>query len=135
MLWDDCEHIKLESVIEDDISSIIGDPAKIQLAVIYLLMNAEEAVADQKDKRVRVHVKDTPEGPLVEVWNAGPPIPEYLHDAIFEKHHTDKESHHLGLGLPAARAISALHDGSVTYDEKRGFQMLLQRENSLQELI
>jgi len=125
------ERIQFESEIEPGLPSIAIDVPKVQLALIYLLMNAQEALTDAGTKRVKLRARAADQGVVFEVWNSAPPIPPSLAEQIFEPLVTTKEGHHLGMGLAAVREIAALHDGSIHYDPARGFVMYLPRENGL----
>ena len=123
--------IKLETKLDDELPSIMVDPPKLVQALLYLLINAEEAVAGTDRPLVRVHVRDTGQAVEFRVWDSGPPIPEEERERIFRPFFTTKDTDHLGLGLPYARAVARLHDGELSYDPDRGFALHLPKENHL----
>ena len=129
------DQVDLSVDIEENLASVLGDGAKVQLALTHLLMNAREALAGVADKQVRLGLRGVEGGVEFTVWNSGPPIPEARRDAIFAPFTTSKTGIHLGLGLPVVRDIAELHGGSVAYDAERGFVLYLARANSLDKLL
>ena len=123
--------IAVELQIEADLPSIVGDTPKLQLAIMYLLLNAQEALekSDASGRLLRVSVRNGEEGAEIEIWNSGSPVPEDLRESMFSPFTTTKPAPHLGLGLFMARGIAEQHDGSLTYDPERGFILYIAREN------
>ncbi len=100
--------------------TIMAHAQKLQMALLYLLANALEAVADSKDAKVRVTLATQTDFVSISIWNSGPPVPEADRERIFEPFFTTKGTGHLGLGLTLARNIALDHNGSLTYDETEG---------------
>lgn len=80
-----------------------------------LIRNAVQALKehddDTKELRVKIH-KDNAHY-FFEVTNSGPPIPEALHESIFEKGFSTKEGRGRGLGLFIVQRIAEKHKGRV----------------------
>lgn len=122
--------IAQERDIAPGLPSILADMPKLQMAVTYLLLNAQESLeASQAPKRVRVRVYAADGGVAVSVWDSGPIVPEDQRDRVFEPFFTTKTTPHLGLGLTMARHIAEMHDGSVSYSPQEGFVLFLPYEN------
>jgi two-component system C4-dicarboxylate transport sensor histidine kinase DctB len=82
--------------------------------VLNLLVNAEEALTDERERRLHLSVELS--GPVVRcrVADTGPGVPEDLRARIFEPFFSTRLSeHNVGLGLTAAAAIALAHDGTV----------------------
>lgn len=128
------ERITLEAEIGEGLASIAADVPKLQLAVTYLLFNAQEALEGAPaPKRIRVTVQNQEGGIAIGVWNSGAAIPPEVAQRMFEPFITTKPAPHVGLGLAAVREIAELHRGTISYDEDRGFTMSLPFENGLSE--
>lgn len=123
--------IEVELQIEANLPSIVCDTPKLQLAIMYLLLNAQEALedSDASPRVLRVGIRNCAEGVEIEVWNNGSPVPEDFRESMFTPLTTTKPAPHLGLGLFMARGIAEQHDGSLTYDPERGFVLYVRREN------
>lgn len=128
--------IQFEVICEDTIPSIMADPPKLQLALIYLLFNAYEALSGCEKKRIRFSVEKTDTGVCFIVWNSGP---EMTHHEIIDKPElfqtTKKSGPHLGLGLKAVRNIVELHDGTLAYDPQKGFSLEIPCRSRLKNLM
>ena len=123
--------IHFESDIHEDLPTMMVDAANLKLALSALLVNMQEALTDQKDRQARLCARINDPKLVLEVWNAGPVIPEAIRDRIFEPLFTTKTGPHLGLGLPIARRIAENHDGALEYDPERGFLLTLPIERAL----
>jgi len=130
------EHIQVETHAEERLPTIVVDRPKALLALIHLVMNAQEALAGASDpKTIRLTVKRHEAGVVFEVWNSGPPLDEAGLEVAFEPFHGTKDGHHLGYGLSAARQVAVLHEGSLSYDPGRGFILYFPSRNSLISLV
>lgn len=124
------KRIKLETRLEEPVPSIIGDAAKLQLALLYLVFNAEEAVAELPERLIRVSAYAMPGGVAAAVWNSGPPFSPEMQQQLFTPYATAKDAPHIGLGLCAAQEIATLHGGSVSYAPDTGFVLYLPLKES-----
>ncbi len=111
----------------ENLPSLCADAARLHLALMCLLLNAEEAVADTppESRRVRLRLTDTGNGLRMTVWNTGPVIPPGDRDAVFAPFTTTKGGYHAGCGLAMARQIAEEHGGSLVYTPEEGFILLL----------
>lgn len=88
------------------------DEAQIRQALLNLIRNAADAVAEQGDGRVRLIVRHDKLGTELVVSDNGPGVPEELIDQIFEAFVSSKNSG-TGLGLALTRQIIGDHGGSI----------------------
>lgn len=97
-----------------------GAPDLIAQALDKLLDNARSFMPT--DGWLRIGVEAQPEGALLRVANAGPPLPEKLQERMFDslvslrdaKLPREGEAPHLGLGLFVVRAVAELHRGEAS---------------------
>jgi len=129
------DRVRLESQVSEDLPTIVADSPKVLLALIYLFMNAQEAVAAAETKILRFRVQREEGGVSFQVWNSGPPLADDAIAQAFEPFQGDKDGLHLGFGLHAARQIAALHEGTLTYDPDKGFVLSLPSRNKLLKMI
>lgn len=108
--------LTLESAAE--IPKLVFDPEGIHRAVLNLVTNAIDAVAERaEDRRVRVTLTYAPEAALVQiqVTDNGGGIPPELRDKIFSPFVSQKKgSKGTGLGLPVSHKIVQEHGGRIT---------------------
>lgn len=123
--------INIECVCDPSLPMLVVDAPKLELSLIYLISNAMEAALDATPRLIRVRVRTDAENVAIEVWNAGPPVPDNIRAHIFEPFFTTKDEDHLGLGLTVARDITRLHHGDLYYSPERGFVIELPREAAL----
>ncbi|MEP7301838.1 MAG: HAMP domain-containing sensor histidine kinase, partial [Caldimonas sp.] len=91
------------------------DRSRIQQLVSNLLANA--LVHGAQDRPVRVRAGIDAEALVIEVWNAGEPIPPASIDRIFApfwRHSTSARREGLGLGLHISEQIVKAHGGTLT---------------------
>ena len=82
--------------------------------VLNLLVNAEEALTDERERRLHLSVEVSRPVVRCRVADTGPGVPDDLRARIFEPFFSTRLSeHNVGLGLPAAAAIALAHDGTV----------------------
>ncbi len=115
--------IELDIEIAQGVPSIFADGPKLTTALVYLLLNAEEALEGRDEPRIHVAMEDSGADLQVYVWNSGPVIPEQERGRIFEPFYTTKQGLHVGLGLTFARTIAEAHKGSLIYDPESGFKL------------
>lgn len=113
--------IETEFDLDEALPSIIGDVSRMRLAVLYLVLNAEEAVRHAAVRKLSIGVHATEGAIELTFHNSGPDIEEGIREQIFDAFFTTKEGFHLGLGLGAAREIIEAHDGTLRYEPERGF--------------
>lgn len=111
--------------MDESLPSLLGDVARMRLALLYLLMNAEEAARQSLEKTVDIGVHAREDCLELTIRNSGAPIEDAIRQQMFEPFYTTKDGFHLGLGLGATLEIIAAHEGSLEYDPLRGFVVLL----------
>jgi len=112
---------------------LVGDGPKLQMAVVHLLLNAEEALETATVKELRVRLGQEGNEARIEVWDsADRPDPADC-GAMFEPFTTSKFGVHVGYGLAAVDRAAVYHGGSVTYDPERGFVLTLPLAEDLPE--
>ncbi len=121
--------IQLNAHYEPSLPSVTVNAPKVQLALLYLLLNSEEALLSETDKVREITVRTIRDGNAVAaiIHNNGAVIPESLRDQMFDVYVTTKEDNaaHIGLGLSLARRIAEQHQGSLAYDPGCGFTLRL----------
>ncbi len=108
-----------------------GDELQIRQALVNLVMNAIQALAETKEGVVRIEIADGTDGVLMRVSDNGPGIPERLRDHVFEPFFTTKPAGEgTGLGLPTSRRIASAQGGRLTLasiEEGTMFELLVPR--------
>jgi signal transduction histidine kinase len=104
---------------DDEIGALEIDGDKISEAILNLILNAVEAI-DAPQGRIEITTElDTPNRQvLVTIADDGAGIEDV--EAIFEPFYSTGKKTHTGLGLPAARKIIALHNGTIEVQSKPG---------------
>lgn len=125
--------IVVEKAYEADINVLPVDLPQLKLALLHLLLNAQQAVENAADKRVRLTVGNTPDGAYYEVWDSGDGLASENIARAFEPMTSfwPDGGDHFGLGLYAARQVAEHHGGTLTYEPKTGFRLTLLRDNGL----
>ncbi len=92
-----------------------ADPARVRQILRNLLVNADR----HGGGATRVHLRYEDGQSVVEVRDAGPPIPAAERDTIFDRYYTARRSAGLtasvGLGLTVSRELARMMGGDVTY--------------------
>jgi two-component system NtrC family sensor kinase len=122
--------IELDVKGADNLPSVAVDLPKLERALMQLLANVIEAVADAEDRRLRITLGESASGVEIVFWNSGPPVNEGDRDRIFDPFFTTKGDEHLGLGLTIARETLCGQDGDLVYEPTRGFVVTLPRSKS-----
>lgn len=115
--------VKVEESLPDDLPVVRVDLPAVQRAIIFLIVNAVEAVQDEEQRLVRCGAVASGEHVVFHFWNSGPVISEADTARIYEPFFTTKGPERLGLGLYAAREAARMHGGDLTYDPATGFQL------------
>lgn len=119
------EKITVEFDCATPVPPLNGDAPKLQIALVHLLLNAEEALEAAELRHLRLRLYEQDGCARIEVWNSGAPVEPGDRAAVFEPFMTSKSGYHLGYGLAAVRAAAAYHGGSVAYEADRGFVLTL----------
>jgi len=102
---------------------LVFDPEGIHRAVLNIVTNAIDAVADlDPPGRVAVRTRYLPERNVaqVEIRDTGPGIAPDLMDKLFSPFVSTKKSRGTGLGLPVSQKILAEHGGRITVESLPG---------------
>ena len=129
----------LELDIEKDIPLVLFDEGQIRQAILNVLRNAREAMADGGKVTVSVHAEGM--SVVVRVDDQGSGIPDDVRSRIFDPFFSTK-GEGTGLGLAITRQIIEAHGGSIAVDPRDGggtsFRLLLpiapQRNSGAQSL-
>lgn len=122
-------HLTLVTEYAPDLVNITVDLPKMQLAFMYIISNAIEALEEEKTKRLEIRVAMEDGALSFSFRDSAPEIPADRQDQIFVPYFTTKGSDHLGLGLTLARATVEDHDGELLYSPKHGFVVRIPIEN------
>ncbi|MCK5642984.1 MAG: HAMP domain-containing histidine kinase [Gammaproteobacteria bacterium] len=129
------KQIEVEIVPVEALPSVVANVSQIQMALLLLLMNAQEAVEAAGDgaeeRKIRISIFATENAVALEIWNSAGAIPETLRAEMFQPHFTSRDGHHLGLGLAQARRIAEQHNSTLTYAPDTGFVFSLSRDTGL----
>jgi len=109
--------------LEDDLPRVLGHHDPLERAVLNLVVNAREAMADDRTDRaagagasdeapVTVRARTEEGGVVITVDDRGPGLPEELMDRVWEADFTTR-SRGTGLGLAIVRQTVEAHRGSV----------------------
>ncbi len=118
------ENIALVRHYAPDLPPVYGDSHQLQQVFINLLLNAEQAIRNVRDRgtiTLRTHSLTAPPRVRVEISDDGSGIPaeELVH--IFEPFFTTKgPSEGTGLGLAVSRAIIKEHEGEIYAESPPG---------------
>ncbi len=116
----EAKHIELGLTVAEA-PAIQGDHDLLFEALANLLDNAIKFTPE--DGRVRLSVKATPPGPVVEVADTGPGIPADRRSQVFARFHRLDKSRHVagaGLGLSLVQAIARMHGFSIAVGDEAG---------------
>lgn len=115
------EDIIVERDLAADLPHTMADPYQLQQVVLNLLINAEQALLQDRGKG-RVYIRTRSAGGKrisVEVSDDGPGIPREIVSRIFDPFFTTKPSGlGTGLGLSIVYGIVKQHDGEVTAENR-----------------
>jgi signal transduction histidine kinase len=116
----------LELDVAEDIPPVLFDEGQIRQAVLNVLRNAREAMAD--GGAIHVYVRAEGMSVVIGVDDEGGGIPEELRSRIFDPFFSTK-GEGTGLGLAITRQIVEAHGGSIAVEPRseRGtsFRLLL----------
>lgn len=95
-----------------------GGPGQLARAVMALLNNAMEAVANITHPKIRILTGENTEREelLIMICDNGPGVPDHIKDKLFKPFVTDKGPPHGGVGLPLAKQIIEQYGGSLEWE-------------------
>jgi signal transduction histidine kinase len=92
-----------------------GDEKRVLQTVLNLLLNAEDALAGQSRRELRIAAAIRGDRVELQVSDSGPGVPTAIRDRIFEPFFTTRaDPRAVGLGLPVARGLAAELGGAIT---------------------
>ena len=117
------EQIEVACRPAENMPDLVFDPEGIHRAVLNILTNAMDAVAELEPRgRVTVTTRYLPQQNLVqiEIRDTGPGIAPDQMDKLFSPFVSTKKSRGTGLGLPVSQKILTEHGGKVTVESLPG---------------
>ncbi|HBY59832.1 MAG TPA: hypothetical protein DEH78_08400 [Solibacterales bacterium] len=114
------QEIRLETALTP-MPEIHCDGAKIQQALLAILVNAAEVMPKGGSVCVKTELNQGNKQAVVRVRDTGPGIPAEVLPNIFEPFFTTKENaHRTGLGLAIVKGIVEQHSGVIAVETKAG---------------
>jgi signal transduction histidine kinase len=91
-----------------------GNESLLQLAVLNLIVNAEQALAGRQGGAIRVELAESPGQTVLRVCDNGPGVDPVAAEEMFEPFFTTRPREEAsGLGLSVARLIAEQHGGTL----------------------
>lgn len=118
---DDFINNKIEATffINKEMESFEADKTLLSQALINLIKNAIEALANSKNKRIKLNAHTKDSKCHIEVSDNGKGISDEIKSQIFIPFYTTKKEGD-GIGLSLSRQIILAHDGNITVETKLG---------------
>ena len=112
--------VVVEAHLTPELPRILGQKIELQQALMHLLVNAMESLANTHDQTRSLHLttgcSTDRKCVQIAVGDNGPAIPSALHEQVFEAWLSNK-SDTLGLGLAVVRNIVENHNGQVRVED------------------
>lgn len=105
-------HGRILTDLAPGLPAVAGDPSLLRQVLVNLIKNAEEALADRRERLIFVRSHRSPDGVTVCVEDNGPGFPESLGNRLFEPYATTKPKG-TGLGLAIVKKIVEEHHGGI----------------------
>ena len=94
-----------------------GSSERLVQAVLNLIVNARQALAERGEGRIRIETRASPQCLEIRVHDDGPGVPEALAERIFDPFFTTRGGEGgAGLGLSIAFDIVREHEGALLLD-------------------
>ena len=114
------ENVSLEFSIKSGVTNFMGDENLLNQVLINLIKNANEALENKKDGKIKVTCYSDQPGKInIEVEDNGYGIDTNNLDQVFIPFFTTKESG-TGIGLSLCRQIIRLHEGNISVRSEKG---------------
>lgn len=115
------QNIKLGTSIAPALPPVFGDRNQIKQALLNLVLNAVEAMAEGGSLRVAVSVDMDGHDVIIRVSDTGSGVPKKMQKSIFEPFvTTKKDGKGVGLGLSVVYGVIAQHGGVIDVDSAEG---------------
>jgi signal transduction histidine kinase len=115
--------VTVECRISPDIPTLVFDPEGMHRAILNVLTNAIDAVADsERSGRVEIATAYRPGDAVIQVTisDDGPGIPHDELDTLFRPFVSSKKGRGTGLGLPVSQKILNEHGGRISVQSHPG---------------
>lgn len=100
-------------------ATVSGNAALVQQAILNLIVNAEQALADRPEGAISVGMELSDDWVLVRVADNGAGVDPAIADRLFEPFVTTRSRDEFsGLGLAVARLIAEQHSGTLTLEPR-----------------
>jgi PAS domain S-box-containing protein len=115
-------NIEVREDLADDLPPVLADRGNIEQVVLNLVVNAEQAMAEQLgERRLILRTRRTPGGAALHIVDSGPGIPAQHLERIFDPFFTTKApGEGTGLGLSLVHNIVTEHGGAIHVDSQVG---------------
>ena len=111
--------IKIEKMLDENLSLCKIDPQRIEVAILNLINNAAEAMKDQQgDKKIGIISSADHHRIIVRIFDSGPGIPQKIISSIFDPFYTTKNGS-MGIGLSLVHRIVSDHGGCLSVDKSK----------------
>ncbi|MBM3289324.1 MAG: HAMP domain-containing histidine kinase [Candidatus Hydrogenedentes bacterium] len=118
-------NIALETRYDDGLPLLSINLPRLQLALMYLISNAIEALDGREKKNLAINVSKTGDGVAIMFADNAGPIADDVQSEMFDPFYTTKGVDHLGLGLTLARIAVEEHGGALDYTPDTAFTLTL----------
>jgi signal transduction histidine kinase/integral membrane sensor domain MASE1 len=105
-------NVTVAANLTPELPQVSGDGVQLQQVVLNLVLNAMDAIGDDRNDRTIVVCTESLEGVHVSVRDSGPGLGPGTHDLVFQPFYTTK-SGGMGMGLAVARSIVEAHGGVI----------------------
>ncbi len=119
------QRVDVQIRVSEDLPEVVVEVPAIERALIYVLVNALDAVADRDERRISIEGMADDGVVNVQIRDSADPISTETSAKMFEPYFTTKGGNHLGMGLHAARMAVESSGGSLTYTPELGFTFSL----------
>jgi signal transduction histidine kinase len=115
------KHAEIKLALQPDLPTFTGNSQKIEQVLINLIVNASQAMPDDRKGTIEVHSRAEDGSVVVEVRDNGKGMSEKTVKQIFDPFFTTKRaSGGTGLGLPIAYRIVEEHGGTIAVTSQLG---------------
>lgn len=112
-------HLKVNISLAPDLPPVIGDPIELQQVIINQVLNAEQAMQGQNERKLTIKsFLDKNQHIRIEICDNGPGIHARDLERIFTAFHTTKKGG-MGMGLAINRTIINSHGGRIWTEKNR----------------